>query len=167
MLDEQVRYLRCLSHMYLVAGGDSMDQIINKARKLWILLLLRISVTSALELDFQGNLGNTADGGVFGAEDELHDRVEGISLPLVVNTWTGDFSLATMKAWAVISTSSANTTLLDAIEKVRAIYILLAPSCFWLVVGTAPGGGLHITFSARILPRGHLAARPTSNQAQH
>lgn len=41
------------------------------------------------------------------------------SLPLVVNTWTGDFAGATKRAWSVVSVSEANSSaLMDAIEVV-------------------------------------------------
>ena len=40
-------------------------------------------------------------------------------LPLVVNTWTGDFSKATERAWDVIGAGGADSALLDAVEQVR------------------------------------------------
>lgn len=42
------------------------------------------------------------------------------SLPLVVNTWTGDFSSATERAWEIISSASTKSALLDAVEKVSS-----------------------------------------------
>lgn len=40
-------------------------------------------------------------------------------LPLVVNTWTGDFSQATARAWDVLSSEEAHPlAVLDAVEHV-------------------------------------------------
>lgn len=40
------------------------------------------------------------------------------TLPLVVNTWTGDFSHATERAWAVVSLGKTYFSALDAVEEV-------------------------------------------------
>lgn len=46
----------------------------------------------------------------------------GKQVPVVVNTWTGDFASATQRAWSVVSTASAEamdaSVLLDAVEAV-------------------------------------------------
>lgn len=59
--------------------------------------------------------------GAFDAKDK--DRKIGavtkLMLPLVVNTWTGDFSKATERAWDVISSGGTTSAVLDAIEQVR------------------------------------------------
>lgn len=40
-------------------------------------------------------------------------------LPLVVNTWTGDFSQATARAWDALSSEEAHSpAVLDAVEQV-------------------------------------------------
>jgi len=58
---------------------------------------------------------------IFG--DLLHqssegDHVDARDSPLVVNTWTGDFSHATARAWEVLSSGDGDV-LLDAIEQVH------------------------------------------------
>lgn len=78
----------------------------KNAKKLIILAFTRVNelrLSSAIALE-QGNT-NSGHGGS--------------ALPLVVNTWTGDFSGATQRAWDVISSPKTNdSTILDAIEEV-------------------------------------------------
>lgn len=53
--------------------------------------------------------------GASAAHDEYLDSL----LPLVVNTWTGDFGKATERAWEVISSDEGKElTVLDAVEQV-------------------------------------------------
>lgn len=56
-------------------------------------------------------------------EQQVGDNLgHGKQVPVVVNTWTGDFASATQRAWSVVSTASAEagdtSVLLDAVEAV-------------------------------------------------
>lgn len=60
--------------------------------------------------------------GAFHAKDDKDRKIRAVTklmLPLVVNTWTGDFSMATERAWDALSSGGAESSVLDAIEQVR------------------------------------------------
>lgn len=50
--------------------------------------------------------------------EDVWEARDGANLPLVVNTWVGDFSSATERAWAVLSSGGTTSALLDAVEQV-------------------------------------------------
>lgn len=60
--------------------------------------------------------------GAFDAKDDKDRKIGTVTklmLPVVVNTWTGDFSRATERAWDALSSGGPTSSVLDAIEQVR------------------------------------------------
>lgn len=66
-----------------------------------------------------GGTWDTRDGQITDTSTDTSIRQQ-LKLPLVVNTWTGAFSSATERAWAVIFSGEAHSSLLDAVEQVGA-----------------------------------------------
>lgn len=78
-----------------------------------VLALASLAAARASEIS-PGEGGEAVD-----ARDRKIGFVTELMLPLVVNTWTGDFSRATERAWDAISSGRMHSAVLDAVEQVR------------------------------------------------
>lgn len=81
-----------------------------------VLALTSIAAVGASEVSPPEGLGALD---AKGDKDRKIGALTKLMLPLVVNTWTGDFSRATERAWDAISSGTTTSAVLDAIEQVR------------------------------------------------
>ncbi len=90
-----------------------------------LLGLLRVELVDAGLDDFTSKLGEIGDLRQPREGDVRHPLADSGDSRLVVNTWTGDFSHATARAWEVLSSEDGGGALLDAIEQVHVGRLLL------------------------------------------
>lgn len=91
------------------------SHITNTLWKLWV---IAVAGATALSSPKGGGAPDAWDAKVNVGHTSKTETFES-TLPLVVNTWTGAFSSATERAWAVVCSEESSTAALDAVEQVR------------------------------------------------
>lgn len=88
-----------------------------------LLGLLGVELVDAGSDEFTSKLGDIGDLHRPREGEVRHPRADTGDSRLVVNTWTGDFSHATARAWEVLSSEDGGDVLLDAIEQVQRLVL--------------------------------------------